>query len=156
MLEWLLFIFYLLPCLHPLISWQFSLREITLHTQHGWWFLRPKQDVPSTEFQLIHLRDFLHLIEGSVKQISLAAGSKNRSGKTRRRRRRRRRRRPGQTNERLTWPDSVFVPRDCCNYGARIRAQRERTRVWERGEAGQQPAYTHCLFWTRRRLIYTC
>ena len=111
MLEWLLFIFYLLPCLHPLISWQFSLREITLHTQHGWWFLRPKQDVPSTEFQLIHLRDFLHLIEGSVKQISLAAGSINRSGETRRRRRRR----PGRTNERLTWPDSVFMSRDRCN-----------------------------------------
>ena len=42
----------------------------------------------STEFQLIHLRDFLHLIGGSVKQISLAARSKNRrdaedvSGKT--------------------------------------------------------------------------
>lgn len=32
----------------------------------------------STEFQLIHLRDFLHLIGRSVKQISLAACSKNR------------------------------------------------------------------------------
>lgn len=44
--------------------------------------------MPSTEFQLIHLRDFLHLIGRSVKQISLAARSKNRrdaedvSGKT--------------------------------------------------------------------------
>lgn len=36
--------------------------------------------MPSTEFQLIHLRDFLHLIERSVKQISLAARSKNRRG----------------------------------------------------------------------------
>lgn len=32
----------------------------------------------STEFQLIHLRDFLHLIGRSVKQISLAICSKNR------------------------------------------------------------------------------
>lgn len=43
----------------------------------------------STEFQLIHLHDFLHLIERSVKEISLAACSKNRrdtedvNGKTR-------------------------------------------------------------------------
>lgn len=34
--------------------------------------------MPSTEFQLIHLRDFLHLIGRSVKQISLATRSKNR------------------------------------------------------------------------------
>lgn len=34
--------------------------------------------MPSTEFQLIHLWDFLHLIGRSVKQISLAAHSKNR------------------------------------------------------------------------------
>lgn len=34
--------------------------------------------MPSTEFQLIHLRDFLHLIGRSVKQISLATHSKNR------------------------------------------------------------------------------
>lgn len=46
----------------------------------------------STEFQLIHLRDFLHLIGRSVKQISLAARSKNRrdaddvSGETQERR----------------------------------------------------------------------
>lgn len=34
----------------------------------------------STEFQLIHLQDFLHLIGRSVRQISLAARSKNRRG----------------------------------------------------------------------------
>lgn len=148
MLEWLLFIFYLLPCLHLPISWQFSLREITLHTRHGWWFRRPKQDVPSTEFQLIHLRDFLHLIERSVKQISLAARSKNRSGKN--------------TAFRTDVPDVgvggtlFFLSGDYCrrNWSARVRARSGRMRAGRL--FGQQPAYTHCLFWTRHRLIYTC
>jgi len=159
MLECLLFIFYLLPCLHLLISWQFSLCEITLHTHHGWWFLRPKQDVLLTKFQLIYLRDFLHLIGRSVKQISLAARSKYR-------------RDADVEHWEYKSPEWLFVWAgmafcffwlvithltcircDCIYIPKKTQAQ---SMLGNTGEAGQQPAYADCLFWTQWRLIYTC
>lgn len=137
----LLFIFYLFPCLHLLISWQFSLCQINFHTQHGWWFVRPKRDVPATEFQLKWLQDFLHLIGRSVKQISLAKFSKNK------------------------WKSGGYLFHVChythnsyeCNVNTCILAQTHtHTHNTEHREAGQPPAYTHCLFWTHFCLIYTC